>query len=496
MLRLSFRVCAILLCALFSQDVRAQSTPPMSPIAPGQAHVFESEDFRIEIDTVALDIGPLADADLTGYNCYRLFVTTANLTDQLSAVFGNIDAPAELLTSGDFFQSYPVGDITPSGVISAVWSSFPSNEFDSYFTIGIDGPPVSANGEGDVLTLQSSQSPWQPVFEPGNGAVGSGFGLTDLTGGMWFTQSTFTNGIAGDDQRILIAQLTTNGTLSGNLNVQIFLEGDNQFGSIYLNLDIPVYGCTDPAACNFNPAANEEDGSCAALDACGICNGPGAIYDCGCDGIPAGDCDCNGNQLDALGVCGGNCAADADGDGLCDDVDDCIGSYDACGICNGPGAIYDCGCDGIPAGDCDCDGNQLDALGVCGGNCAADADGDGICDVDEIPGCTDENAVNFDPVATDEDGSCSFAGCTDPTADNFNPSAISDNTTCAYTCTGLLGCTYVNATNYEPEATCDNGSCEFVLTVDDGCMFDVDDSGFIGSADLLIFLQYFESFCE
>ena len=434
MLRLSFRVCAILLCALFSQDVRAQSTPPMSPIAPGQAHVFESEDFRIEIDTVALDIGPLADADLTGYNCYRLFVTTANLTDQLSAVFGNIDAPAELLTSGDFFQSYPVGDITPSGVISAVWSSFPSNEFDSYFTIGIDGPPVSANGEGDVLTLQSSQSPWQPVFEPGNGAVGSGFGLTDLTGGMWFTQSTFTNGIAGDDQRILIAQLTTNGTLSGNLNVQIFLEGDNQFGSIYLNLDIPVYGCTDPAACNFNPAANEEDGSCAALDACGICNGPGAIYDCGCDGIPAGDCDCNGNQLDALGVCGGNCAADADGDG--------------------------------------------------------------ICDVDEIPGCTDENAVNFDPVATDEDGSCSFAGCTDPTADNFNPSAISDNTTCAYTCTGLLGCTYVNATNYEPEATCDNGSCEFVLTVDDGCMFDVDDSGFIGSADLLIFLQYFESFCE
>ena len=60
MLRLSFRVCAILLCALFSQDVRAQSTPPMSPIAPGQAHVFESEDFRIEIDTVALDIGPLA----------------------------------------------------------------------------------------------------------------------------------------------------------------------------------------------------------------------------------------------------------------------------------------------------------------------------------------------------------------------------------------------------------------------------------------------------
>ena len=38
-----------------------------------------------------------------------------------------------------------------------------------------------------------------------------------------------------------------------------------------------------------------------------------------------GDCDCNGNQLDALGVCGGDCAADADGDGVCDDEDDCVG---------------------------------------------------------------------------------------------------------------------------------------------------------------------------
>ena len=41
---------------------------------------------------------------------------------------------------------------------------------------------------------------------------------------------------------------------------------------------------------------------------------------------------------DALGVCGGSCTADADADGICDDVDDCIGVVDECGICNGPGA--------------------------------------------------------------------------------------------------------------------------------------------------------------
>ena len=32
------------------------------------------------------------------------------------------------------------------------------------------------------------------------------------------------------------------------------------------------------------------------------------------------------------------------------------------------GAIYECGCADIPEGDCDCDGNQLDALGECGGD--------------------------------------------------------------------------------------------------------------------------------
>ena len=86
-----------------------------------------------------------------------------------------------------------------------------------------------------------------------------------------------------------------------------------------------------------------------------------------CSEVPDGDCDCDGNQLDAIGDCGGSCTADADADGICDDVDECIGEYDACGVCNGPGAIYDCRCADIPDGDCDCDGNQEDAIGVCGG---------------------------------------------------------------------------------------------------------------------------------
>ena len=135
------------------------------------------------------------------------------------------------------------------------------------------------------------------------------------------------------------------------------------------------------------------DSCVGTVDPCGVCNGPGVVYECGCDDLPEGDCDCNGNQVDALGICAGTCDADVDGDGVCDDVDTCIGAFDACGICNGPGQIYECGCDDIPAGDYVA-GNRIDALGVCGGACDAGVDGDGICDdVDDCVGAFDACGV-------------------------------------------------------------------------------------------------------
>ena len=32
------------------------------------------------------------------------------------------------------------------------------------------------------------------------------------------------------------------------------------------------------------------------------------------------------------------CSADADEDGTCDGLDDCVGAYDDCGVCNGDGS--------------------------------------------------------------------------------------------------------------------------------------------------------------
>lgn len=58
---------------------------------------------------------------------------------------------------------------------------------------------------------------------------------------------------------------------------------------------------------------------CEFVDICGVCEGPGPIYSCGCEEMPEWACDCDGNQLDVLDVCGGGCLGDYDGDGVCDE---------------------------------------------------------------------------------------------------------------------------------------------------------------------------------
>ena len=76
--------------------------------------------------------------------------------------------------------------------------------------------------------------------------------------------------------------------------------------------DEAIYGCTDKDACNYNENATE-------------------IWEGACE-YSIGTCDCNNLPIDEYCNCDGN--IDSDFDGLCDDIDVCIGEYENGNYCD------------------------------------------------------------------------------------------------------------------------------------------------------------------
>ena len=141
---------------------------------------------------------------------------------------------------------------------------------------------------------------------------------------------------------------------------------------------------------------------------------------------------------------------------------DCDGNIpDECGVCNGPGAVYECGCSDIPEGECDCNGNVLDAIGICGGACELDGNDNGVCDTLEIYGCMENSSCNYNPLANYNSGDCD------------------------YTC---YGCLDENACNYDIYATINDGFCEYESCA---CPLDLNEDGIISVSDILILLGEF-----
>ena len=180
------------------------------------------------------------------------------------------------------------------------------------------------------------------------------------------------------DNRWLIAQITTSGEISGLINAQVFPFGiaDAEtftfefYGSgTYYPVDSEI-GCTDLSACDYNPLATTDSGTCNYVDPCGICGGmdiAGFVQQEACNYL-AGLMTGSVVLLRPFGLAGFEITTPA---------------------------IYEDGSCTYP-----------DAVDVCGGTCAADNNGNGVCDDNEVNGCTDSMACNFDGAATLDDGSC------------------------------------------------------------------------------------------
>lgn len=95
--------------------------------------------------------------------------------------------------------------------------------------------------------------------------------------------------------------------------------------------------------------------------------------------------------------------------------------------------------------------------------CLNDADGDGVCDELEVAGCTDMSSCNYNPMATDDDGSC---GDTPEAASLCGEGTEWSNETC--------GC----------------------VALPDNCPSDIDGDGITSTTDLLLLLQNFATVCQ
>ena len=345
---------------------------------------------------------------------YRFYVNLPDSSDQLSYVFGNNEYPLIISTPEGIFNSEFGSEWGPPDLSAETIEILIEAEpmlagilDDSYATIGWEGGALESGQQQPSLVNDPNLSPTvSEYFQVG----GNELVVNTLAGASWYVLSSSSNGLPGDNGRVLIAQITTTGPISGLLNfnywpegdpsneqfVTINFEGDGTFDSsgmivcgcmdeAAVNFDadathddescITTTNCTNPNACNYNPEATEDDGSCLILDECGVCGG---------DGIADGACDCEGNVFDECGNCGGDgiaYACDCDGNVL-----------DECGVCGG---------EGIAPGTCDCDGNVLDQCGICGG------------DGSDCAGCMDPGACNFNPAVTvHDDNECDY-NCTD-----------------------------------------------------------------------------------
>ena len=105
----------------------------------------------------------------------------------------------------------------------------------------------------------------------------------------------------------------------------------------------------------------------------------------------------------------------------------------------------------------------------------------------DVFGCTDSTACNYEIEATVLDASCIPSGCLDPLACNFNFLAECEGEACDYTCCPGPGCCSVGLYwDYDLEQCLNYETCQE----------DLDGDGVIGINDLMQLLSSFGTMCE
>jgi gliding motility-associated-like protein len=150
---------------------------------------------------------------MDGMVTYRVYADFANATDVISAIYSDVASlgtiPMEIDAPCGCFNPVNVSIAMDGSNSSLFWDAFPVWEYDTYWTVGMpssDAPGIIPQAIG---------------LPPGNEVCSA-----SITDGSVFVAGSPINAIAGDDLRILVAQVTTCGDWCFGASFQVFIEGN------------------------------------------------------------------------------------------------------------------------------------------------------------------------------------------------------------------------------------------------------------------------------
>jgi len=274
-----------------------------------------------------------------------------------------------------------------------------------------------------------------------------------------------------------------------------------------------IAGCTDPDACNFDPEATSDDGSCAELDACGECGGPGTDT----DGDGVADCNEVPGCTDPDSPYFNPQATDDDGSCSCSASPNVEAALTSASIAESCTFIAGITWGATPALHPDAtvsatiDGNDVALVSLGGTETSLfEAESGTITitgDLMQIPiaftvTCPDGTTTTTASYLTISTADVSCGGCTDATACNFDDTASFDDESCEYPPVGF-DCDG-NPTSGCPEDIDGDGTVSvtdvLLLLADFGCTSnctaaDIDGDGSVSVTDVLALLAAFGEEC-
>ena len=199
---MNFRILIIAFAVMFVSTTNAQMT--------GVTVEVDTAFYGPNTPTPDDTFDPLGTLD--GFVTYKVYADFTNPTDEISAIYSDVAVlgtiPMEIDAPCGCFNPVATSVLMDASNSSFFWGAFPLWEYDTYWTIGME----SSDSPGDIP---------QSIDLPDGEDICS----SSISDGAFFVLSSPTNAIAGDDLRILIAQVTTCGDWCFGASFHIFVEG-------------------------------------------------------------------------------------------------------------------------------------------------------------------------------------------------------------------------------------------------------------------------------